>query len=86
MASWVSETRLDVCQTKRNCCSWITNASVVDVHVDLAFDIAKRYWCFFGNWCDLVHHYICRLGDCRSVSYNVVVLAIIYDNVLHSMT
>ncbi len=50
--------------TKKNRCSWITNARVVDVHVDLAFDMAKGHLCFFGNWCDLIHDYICWSGDC----------------------
>jgi hypothetical protein len=69
-----------------NCCSWITETCVVDVHVDLAFDMIKHHWCFLGNWCNLIHNYICWPGDCRSIPYNVIVLAILYDNTLHSMT
>ena len=48
----------------RRICSWITDACVVDVHVDLAFVMAKGHWCFLGDWCDLIHDYICWLGDC----------------------
>ncbi len=66
-------------------CSLITDAHVVDVHVDLAFGMAKCHWCFLGDWCDLIHDYICRSGDCQSVSYNAIVLAILYDDTLRSM-
>jgi hypothetical protein len=67
-------------------CSRITDVRVVDVCVDLAFDMAKRHWCFLGDWCDLIHDYICQSGDCQSFPYNVIVLSILYDNTLHSMT
>jgi hypothetical protein len=63
----------------------MTDAHVVDVRVDLAFDMAKRHWCFLGNWCDLIHDFICRSGDWQSVPYNVIVLAVLYDNTLRSM-
>jgi hypothetical protein len=62
-----------------NCCSRITDACVVDVHVDLAFDMTKRYWCFLGNWCDLIYNYNCRPSDNRSIPYKTIVLAILYD-------
>ncbi len=65
---------------------WITDVCVVDVHVGLAFDMAKGHWCFFGNWCDLIHDYICWSGDCQSVPYNAIILAVFYDDTLHSMT
>ncbi len=37
-------------------------------------------------WCDLIYDYICQSGDCRSVPYNAIVLAVLYDDTLCSMT
>ncbi len=61
------------------------DARVVDVHVDLVFDMTKCHWCFLGDWCDLIHHYICRPSDCLSIPYNVIVLVVLYDNTLRSI-
>jgi hypothetical protein len=59
MDSRDTEACLDVCHHQKNGSSWVAESRVIDVNVQLNFDMAKSYGSLARYWGDLVHHYVC---------------------------
>jgi hypothetical protein len=70
-----TEARLDVGHVHENEKFWVTDVSIVDVNVQLHFDVTKGDQCFAGHGHNLIHDDVCWLFYCRTIPAQTIVLS-----------
>ncbi len=63
----------------------ITKLCVINVNVDLNFDMTKGYWHFLCDWHNLIHDNICQKDCSRTIPHILVILSFFYDDALGSV-
>jgi hypothetical protein len=81
-----SETRFDICQAKKDPDGRITDASVINVYINLPLDLSKRYWRLFGDRRNLIHDNVGWADEGRTIPNYTVALALLNDDTLCSMS
>jgi hypothetical protein len=81
-----TKTNLDVGHPKKDYSCRITNLCVLNVDVDLNFDMTEGYWCFVCNLHYLIHDNISQKNGSRTIPYNLVILFFFYDDAVGSVT
>jgi hypothetical protein len=81
-----TKTSLDVNHSEMGYSCRITNSCVINVNVDLNFDMIKGYWRFVCDWRNLIHDDICQKNGSLIIPYNLVILSFFYDDDLDSVT
>jgi hypothetical protein len=59
MDSREPEACLDFCHPQKDGSGWVAESCVLDVNVQLNFDVVKSYGSLARNRGDLVNHYVC---------------------------
>ena len=76
---------LYICHSQEYCERQVTNASIVDVTVQLHLNMAEGDRGLMYYWGDLIHDYVGRFDSCRSVPAKMVILSCFNHHSLDSV-